>query len=81
MGAVSDEHGARSHRDISQTEKRYSGKHIYVNQLDTQCFMIEFIHNTWFTSSMLRIRNKQLVNAPEDAPLRSETCRATKCHE
>ena len=25
-GAVSDEHGKRLHQDISQTEKRYSGK-------------------------------------------------------
>ena len=41
---------------------------IYVVQQDTQCFMIN-------------ICNIQLENAPEDGPLRSETCRATKCYE
>ena len=28
-----------------------------------------------------QICNTQLVNAPEVGPLRSETCRATKCYE
>ena len=28
-----------------------------------------------------QICNIQLVNAPEDGPLRSETCRATKCYD
>ena len=88
---------------------------IYVNQPDTHCFMIEFIHNIWwldmFQTSMVhpqerlqavcceatttyyldissskqittyQIRDIQLVNAPEDGPLRSETCRAAKCYE
>ena len=27
---------------------RVSSRNIYVNQPDTQCFMIEFIHNTWW---------------------------------
>ena len=27
---------------------RVSSCDIYVNQPDTQCFMIEFIHNTWW---------------------------------
>ena len=56
---------------------RVSSCSIYVNQQDTQCFMIEFIRNTCW----LDICNIQLVNAPEDGPLRSETCRAAKCYE
>jgi hypothetical protein len=53
-------------------------------------FTINLIHthNLTITHTYLiyipaqnKIRNVQLVNAPEDGPVRSETCRATKCYE
>ena len=34
----------------------------------------------WYNNTY-QICNIQLENAPEDGPLRSETCRATKCYE
>ena len=41
---------------------RVSFCNIYVNQQDTQCFMIEFIHNTWwldmFRTSMIHLQER-----------------------
>ena len=41
---------------------RVSSCEIYVNQPDTRCFMIEFIHNTWwldmFRITMVRLQER-----------------------
>ena len=53
---------------VSKTEltlycmDRVSSCNIYVIQQDTQCFMIEFIHNTWwldtFRTSMVHLQER-----------------------
>ena len=40
MGVVSDEHGERFHQNISQTEKRYSGKWNPIFWLTNSCSLI-----------------------------------------
>ena len=41
---------------------RISSCNIYVNQPDTQCFMIEFIHNVWwldmFRTSLIQLQER-----------------------
>ena len=65
---------------------RVSPCNIYVNQPDTQNAVLPTTAQHLDVSSSTQnttyqICNIQLENAPEDGPLRSETCRATKCYE